>query len=372
MNFVFISLKILKAGDRLAKKNKLSIFLEEITSNKKLIFGDRASHLLGTHLKDLKKRNLFGSKIAVPALLCHAPIAAIIDAGWEPYFLEIDKTSGQVKEAAIKEAMENHVSCFLWVHMYGNPHESEIYSELCHNQDFYIIEDCCLSLGAKFQSGWTGSKGDTSLFSFGETKPFNVGGGGCLALKNEFSDFETHPYEKSDGTSFREKFYEHMIQYKQTGNSSYLTGLIDDYIPFLGEVSISGDLNKFNKANYFDEVKRRREKNLLYTKFLGDSISPVKSDERSVPWRFIFRIDGISGKKQYELSERMRADGIHVSNWYLPAHFMTKEKCEGTSTLNNTEEFSNEVFQLWLDESHDDEKIEKNCQKILKIIKEIH
>ena len=67
-----------------------------------------------------------------------------------------------------------------------------------------------------------------------------------------------------------------------------------------------------------------------------------------VPWRYVFRLPGIDWQTQHDIAESLRATGMHVSNWYLPAHWFFGWRA---GALPGVETLAREVFQFWLDDS---------------------
>jgi dTDP-4-amino-4,6-dideoxygalactose transaminase len=114
--------------------------------------------------------------------------------------------------------------------------------------------------------------------------------------------------------------------------------------------------------------ERRRKANLYTTLLAETDIIPIGMHKDSVPWRYCFRIVGISKVRQEALSSELRAVGVHVSNWYLPTHWMVAPTYLATGELRGTEQLASEIFQLWLDDSTDDAQIHANAMAIRKLL----
>jgi hypothetical protein len=80
----------------------------------------------------------------------------------------------------------------------------------------------------------------------------------------------------------------------------------------------------------------------------GTGLVPVGMAKGCVPWRYTCRLRGIGWLEQHRIAERLRESGIHVSNWYLPAHWFLGLH---SGALPGAERLAREVFQFWLDES---------------------
>ena len=71
------------------------------------------------------------------------------------------------------------------VHYLGKPVNIEQIANFCKKNKIYLIEDCALSLGAKFKDGFVGSFGDFACFSFYPAKHITTADGGMLVCIKE-------------------------------------------------------------------------------------------------------------------------------------------------------------------------------------------
>jgi hypothetical protein len=175
---------------------------------------------------------------------------------------------------------------------------------------------------------------------------------------------------------FREMFY--AARHKLGSNSEVaresFKGLLHIYQPLIPsrwnpEVSekILAQLNHLDSA-----VHARREKYELYKGLMYDTkLVPMNMSHGSVPWRAVFRLPGIDWTKQDAISEAVRKEGIDISNWYIPSHWMIVNKIVPTPLLKSTELLSREIFQLWLDDRTDINCIRRNVRIFTKVLNEV-
>lgn len=365
--------------------NKLEYRVAELTSRSESVAVGRAAYGLFALLKiwkEEKKRQ----KIALPSLLCQSLLAATLLAGWEPEFCDVDSETGNVSDAEWQRVVDSGVHAVLFVHLFGNVGDAGCIADVCRSKGIYFIEDAAQSFGGTWGTQPCGSFGDASIISFGHTKLVDVGHGG-MVLSNDsklanavriFSD----SYSMSIGDTstiakqFREMFY--TARQKLGTNSDVaretFKGLLQIYQPLIlsrwnPDVSekILGKLNHLNSA-----VVARREKNDLYIKLMHDTkFVPMKMSHGSVPWRAVFRLPGIDWAKQYVISGAIRKEGVDISNWYIPSHWMIVNEFASPSLLKSTELLSREIFQLWLDDRTDINCIRRNVLITTKILNEI-
>lgn len=317
-------------------------------------------------------------RIAVPSFLCQSPLGAILLEQWEPVFCDIDLDTAMVSLSEWEKAFKNGVQAALLVHMFGNPcQHTQGISELCKKYQVFLLEDVCLALGAKINHRPCGSWGDAAFFSFGHTKLIDVGSGGLVATSHQWLDESIRKHEATlnktpeelrakIAETFLKKFYDakKYLVIDETTAKKKFSGLIYDYLPLVSQnlnVEIAEKItDKLKNLSVF--VSQRVAKALLYKNKIKVPIQVFGMEAGMVPWRFVFRIPGISRLQQETLSDDLRKNGVHISNWYLPLHWICSHKTSYLSTLPQTEILSREIFQLWLTEDTDDDTINRNCE----------
>lgn len=126
----------------------------------------------------------------------------------------------------------------------------------------------------------------------------------------------------------------------------------------------AGTLNAL--AAYAVAAPRRVAKASLWAQSLRHAgLQSVGMGTGCVPWRYACRLEGITWATQHRLAEEMRASNIHVSNWYLPAHWLVNRLPD---TLPGAETLSCEVFQFWLDEATSYDSVRTDAAKVNDIV----
>ena len=319
------------------------------------------------------------SRVALPANVCHDVIAAILGAGCEPFFCDIDLLDGNVKSSEWARAKSAGSKVALVVHAYGNPADISVVHRYFSSEDELIIDDAAQALGSTNQFGLVGGQGDVGLISFGKTKHIEVGGAALLFKNARFANevietiqtIEIVPEAQRHAiyANFRRKFDAARDNLRNQSNPTpfAFSRLLDGYAPSLQLEFPNESANSAYIAleNYQKSIDRRLEKTALWMAGLnGSCLVPVGMGDGAVPWRFSCRLPGLTWPHQHVLAQKLRAQGLNVSHWYLPGHWL----CEGpTNNLPGVEQLAQEVFQFWID----DETSLKEIEVSAKLVKEI-
>jgi dTDP-4-amino-4,6-dideoxygalactose transaminase len=118
-----------------------------------------------------------GARIGVPLFCCPIVFKAIVSAGCQVRFLDVDRTTFCLsKEDLI--AKKDQLDAVIAVHMFGNM--CDIPQLQAAAPGIPIIEDCAQALGSKLNDRAAGSFGAISIFSFRSGKYLSVGEGAVL------------------------------------------------------------------------------------------------------------------------------------------------------------------------------------------------
>ena len=314
-------------------------------------------------------------KIALPSFLCQSPLASIVLAGWEPEFCDVDPNTGNVSNSEWQRVIELGVDAILFVHLFGYIQDAGRIAAICKSKGIYFIEDACQSFGGEMIGIPCGTSGDAAIISFGHTKTIDFGQGGMiltndLLLSKEIRNFQYYdlrmrtPNISVAASEYRRLFYaarDHLGKNPELARKSF-KGLLRIYEPLIFTAWDPGIAEAIsNQIDNLDIlVRHRREKAEHYKSFLKDTaLKPLEMSQGSVPWRVTFRLPGIGWDEQDLISEAVREEGIDISSWYIPSHWLMADDDSVSKTLDLTESLSREVFQLWVDERVDNEKIER-------------
>ena len=124
-----------------------------------------------------------------------ATVAAIDMVGATPVYVDIDPATFTMHPERLSEAIAHAPlgtpKAVLPVHLFGHPADLTSISEICHEHDLRLIEDCSQSHGATWTDRKTGSWGDAAVFSCYPTKNLGaLGDGGVVVTGSAELDTE--------------------------------------------------------------------------------------------------------------------------------------------------------------------------------------
>jgi hypothetical protein len=320
-------------------------------------------------------------RVALSASVCHDVVAAVLGAGCEPFFCDIDPADGNVHEKEWTRARSAGASVALVVHLYGNPADISVARRHFPSSDCLVIEDAAQALGSSNAVGLVGGQGDVGLLSFRVTKHIEVGGAAILFRDALFADtvgrmlasIKLLPEAQRSAiySRFRKRFEAARERLRSEGETATVAfhGLLDGYFPSLQAPFPGGAAHATCLAldTYPQAREQRMQKSAAWAAGLeGSGLVPVGMGPETVPWRYTCRLPGINWDWQHRLGQEMRSYGLNVSHWYLPGHWLCGHE---PRTLPGTEYLSREVFQFWVDDHTSLEAIERGSATVSEIIK---
>ena len=313
-------------------------------------------------------------RVALPGAVCHEVVLAVLAARCEPVFCDVDVADGLVRECEWVRARSRGAEVAIVVHLYGNPAPVGTVRSVFRAPECLVVDDAAQALGSSSPEGLAGAQGDVGLLSFGHSKHIEAGNAALLfrnvAFAEKVSTFMQLDAPESEEVrsllvrDFRSRFDAARARLCRDGDAaaSSFRGLLDGmegvlHTPFDPRVQ-QQVLMAFER--YPDSASRRVSKGQLWSELLaGTGLEPVGMGQGCVPWRYVCRLPGMTWDAQARLAEALRKKGMHVSNWYLPAHWLVGHPA---GTLPEVERLAREVFQFWLDETMTPEAIAIQAQ----------
>jgi dTDP-4-amino-4,6-dideoxygalactose transaminase len=320
-------------------------------------------------------------RLALPSFLCQTPLAGLLAAGWEPLFVDVDPATGLVPDTEWQEAARLGAGAMMPVHLFGNPVGLGPLASLCRAQGIFLIEDACQAVGARAEGLPCGAQGDAAILSFGHTKTIDAGSGGMLLTDDESlaaaiagaAAGGTYPDDAqydAQSAAASKQFYAAKERLAAEDPVAALRGAIAPWQALVA-ARWRADPGTIGQAlaSLPQAAAERRRKSALYSALLeGTPVTPLPMAPGAAPWRFCFRLPGFDRARQQALAATLRAQGIHVSNWYLPTHWMAPQPALSTGALGGTLQLHAEIFQLWLDPATDDARIRAGASALRKAL----
>jgi len=129
-----------------------------------------------------------GSAVAVPTHTAVATATAVVRAGLQPVFIDIDPVRFTMSPGSLREACDSvgTIRAVVPVHLYGMPAEMTPISALAEEYGMTVIEDCSQAHGASIAGRLVGTIGRAAAFSCYPTKNLGaIGDAGVVASADE-------------------------------------------------------------------------------------------------------------------------------------------------------------------------------------------
>ena len=289
---------------------------------------------LGIYL--ILKKFCIGDYVVVPWNICPDVIFAIKEADKIPYFVNYS-SKNEPLTTQILTSIPAHITCLINVHVYGAFHK--ITNEM-RNRFSLIIDDAAQAIGSKRGILNAGFSGNFGIFSFGNTKQYNLGAGGLIYAK-EKNDAQVLEYESQKCDILSDEEYQEIRLKNARAIKSKLKlfekkGMIDWRIHGLNSREIFKNYDEvFPKTELVNRLltynpKPRIKEALTFTEQLiglnlqCDTLSP----EDNV-WRIVAKPIKFDFDLYITAFQHLRRKGYPCSNWYYPSNEIFGYKMNG-------------------------------------------
>jgi perosamine synthetase len=114
-----------------------------------------------------------------------AAASAVMTVGAVPVMVDIEPDTWCLSPESVKQAISMRTKAIIVTHLYGNLANIEAILDIRESTGIPVVEDAAESLGSSRNGRFTGTFGDTGVFSFHGTKLITTGEGGMLVTNNE-------------------------------------------------------------------------------------------------------------------------------------------------------------------------------------------
>lgn len=357
----------------------LAHVLEHRFKIERVLLAGRAALGLSALLECWRGRREF-CRVALPAAICHEVVLSVIAAGCDPIFCDVDPLDGLVKESEWSRARSCGADVAIVVHLYGNPASVGAARRIFPAPNCLLVDDAAQALGSSSDACMAGSGGDVGLLSFGATKHISTGNAALLFRSVELaeevgarlSDKTPQPLSVRAplAAAFRARLEVARAHLRASGDGSadMFAGLLEGLEPLLAvPFSAEAETATMRALSGYAEAAQRRvaKKEMWESGLTGTGLQPVGMGEGCVPWRYVCKLPGLDWLGQHRIAEKLRAAGMHVSNWYLPAHWFVRRPIR---PLPGVQTLAREVFQFWLDEDTTPELIEQWSAMVRRVL----
>jgi len=122
-----------------------------------------------------------GDRVVTTPFTFAASSNAVIHAGAQPVFADVDPATGNLDPGAVEAVLrEGGIRAILVVHLYGLPADMGAFRRLADRYQVLLVEDCAQAHGAAIGGRKVATFGDAAIFSFYPTKNLTTGEGGMV------------------------------------------------------------------------------------------------------------------------------------------------------------------------------------------------
>jgi len=281
-----------------------------------------------------------GDEVIIPSFTFIATAYAPLYVGAKPVFADVEELTYGLDVSDVKQRITANTKAIIPIHYGGMPCEIDALQELAMDNDLILIEDAAESFGAKLGTRFTGTFGDSTIFSFCQNKVFTTSEGGAVVTDNGDLAKKIKLF-RSYGRVISGDYFSGNgeLDYVETGYnlrmSTILAALGASQMDRVGELI---SLRRKN-AHYLNQRLSEIEGVIPPT--------PPSKEYYSVYQMYTIRIKE-GKKKRDKLIQHLKRRGISSKVYFEPAHkYSVLEKLGlGDIRLPVTERLSSEVLTL--------------------------
>ncbi|ENM3788145.1 DegT/DnrJ/EryC1/StrS family aminotransferase [Vibrio cholerae] len=143
-----------------------------------------------------------GDEVITTSRTFLASASAIVTAGANPVFADVDLNSQNITAETIAAVVTEKTKAVIVVHLAGMPAEMDAIMALAAERGFYVIEDCAQAHGAKYKGRSVGTIGHIGAWSFCQDKIMTTGGEGGMVTTNDHALWSLMWSYKDHGKSY--------------------------------------------------------------------------------------------------------------------------------------------------------------------------
>jgi dTDP-4-amino-4,6-dideoxygalactose transaminase len=268
-----------------------------------------------------------GHEVITPAGSFIASSSAISFTGATPIWVDIDPHTYNIDPELVEAAITKRTKAIMVVHLYGQPADMDLVSEIADRYGLPVIEDACQSHGARYKGRRTGAMGTFGAFSFYPSKNLGAYGDAGALTTNDAGLAEKVRMMRNYGQRAK---YDHVFLAWNRRLDTMQAAVLRVKLPHL---------DAWNGA--------RRKIASLYQELLGGtavSLPYTRPDVEHVFHLYVIQVDGrdhvVSG-----LGARGIGAGIHYP---VPIHLQEAYRARGfgAGTFPVTEEAAKRILSL--------------------------
>ncbi len=293
-------------------------------------------------------------KVITTPFTFFATAGAIVNAGAQPVFIDIDPATYNISADKIEAFLNAHpdvhdqIKGIIPVHLYGQMADMDPIMKIAKQYNYKVIEDAAQSFGAEYKGKKAGTIGDLGCFSFFPSKNLSCYGDGGMVITDDDTLAEKIRMLRVHGC--QTKYYHPMVGYNSRLDS-------------LQAAILSAKLPHLNQW-----VEARRKNASMYNDLLGNmrGLKTPQTSDGNVHTYNQYTIC-IEGEKRNDLQNFLKEKGVDTAIYYpLPLHMQKCFENLGYSEgeIPASEKASQQVLSLPVYPEVRKDEIEYVCEQI--------
>ena len=313
---------------------KCNFWLEKNIKSKKVLLTTSCTHALelAAALINIKS----GDEVIMPSFTFVSTANAFVLKGAKIIFVDIRPDTMNIDESKIEQAITTNTKAIIPVHYAGVACEMDKIMEIANKHNLFVIEDAAQGLMSTYKGKPLGSIGHFGCFSFHQTKNYQCGEGGAIAINHE--DF----IDRAE-----------IIREKGTNRSLFIKGIVDKYRWVdIGSSYLPSELNAAFLLAQLQIANKVNEKRCLlwneYARHLGghSSIELQNVPVGAVHNGHIFYIKLKDIEQRYRMINHLKGFGIQAVFHYIPLH--ESKKCTKYNLFDGKDEYTSKESERLL------------------------
>lgn len=199
-----------------------------------------------------------GDEVIIPALTFVATGNAVLQAGFTPVFVDVDRHTLNIDPDKIEAKITKRTRAIMPVHLMGKPADMDKIMAIAKKHKLHVIEDAAEAHGAEYKGQKIGAIGDMACFSLYAAHIVTTIEGGIIITNNEAM--------AEAARSLRNHGIDGKFRFKRIGFSSKMNEI--EAAVGLGNIDIFHDILNKRRRNilYLIEHFKKFDKFFIYVK----------------------------------------------------------------------------------------------------------
>ena len=272
-----------------------------------------------------------GDEVILPSFTFVATAEAVVLAGANPVFADVDPETFNLAPQAVEKALTKKTKAILPVDLYGLPADIKPIKEIAKKHGLFVVEDCAQSHGAIYEDKPAGAWADIACWSLYAAKNIGTGEGGVVTTDDD---------ELAEKVRMIRTNGEKIKYYSLRLGTNYRMTEIQAAI---GKVQL-GRLPDFLEKRTANAS--RLSHNLRETDKL--QLPPTLKNMKASWYLYTVRVKGATEEKRNGIIKSMQDKGIGVAAYYPnPVHQMPYYRENfGNFDLPETQKAAKQVLSL--------------------------